>query len=230
MHFFRLFLDFFFPPDCVVCGEEGNILCASCVQKIDGQHFYAFSSESLENIFVLGEYEDPVLEKAIHALKYHFSEDMGIHLLPFLRAQLSRVSLPSSAILVPIPLHFFRLHERGFNQSEILANIFSKILFPDHHKKVQNLLKRVRNTPHQAHLSPQERMKNMEKAFALKKNTLPKDTPLVLVDDVASTLATLHEAAEVLKENGFLNISAIVLARSQQSRDKKTLAEQEKKQ
>ena len=107
MHFFRLFLDFFFPPDCVVCGEEGNILCASCVQKIDGQHFYAFSSESLENIFVLGEYEDPVLEKAIHALKYHFSEDMGIHLLPFLRAQLSRVSLPSSAILVPIPLHFF---------------------------------------------------------------------------------------------------------------------------
>ncbi len=228
MKILRFLWDFVFPPDCIICQTEGEILCSSCVQKIPRNCLYSFSSEYIKNIFVLGEYENIIVEKSIAEMKYAFAEDIGECLLPFFTDQLQKISIPPSAIFVPIPLHFLRLNERGFNQSEILARIFSKIFFPNEKEKVCNMLSRMRNTPHQAHLSPMERVKNVQSAFKIQKNNISKETPIFLVDDVASTLSTIHEATSTLRENGFYNISVIVLARSQQFRDKKIIANNDK--
>lgn len=230
MNIFQKIFDFFIPPDCISCGEERSILCENCVKKLKRSPLHTFSSPLLQNIFVLGEYEDKILEKSLHELKYHFAVDIIKSLSPFIKDQLQNLPLSPESVFVPIPLHFFRMNERGFNQSELLASAFQKAFLEVIGEKYEivPLLKRTRNTPHQVHLSPEERKENMKSAFKALPSNISKDTPLLLIDDVASTLSTLHEGAEALKKEGFKNISAIVLARSQQTRDtipKKSLAE-----
>lgn len=120
-------------------------------------------------------------------------------------------TLDAADWVLPIPLSRERLAERGYNQSWLLA----QQLCPA--KAQAQLLLRTRDTPSQRTLPRQERLANLEGAFAmdpLRADEL-RGKRVVLIDDVMTSGASLHTAARVLREAGARHISAVVLARTE---------------
>ena len=112
--------------------------------------------------------------------------------------------------VLPLPLAPERLAERGFNQALELA----RALAPG--KVRSDLLLRMRDTPAQAELGLAARLRNMKGAFAVEPLRVAalQGRRIVLVDDVMTSGASLFAAAAALRQAGALQITAIVLART----------------
>lgn len=116
--------------------------------------------------------------------------------------------LTGRLFLVPVPLAPKRLRTRGYNQSEHLARALGAVagqqVRPD-------ALTRVRETPTQTALTPEERLANVSGAF---RATAVKQQTVVIVDDVFTTGATLVAAAEALIRAGAARVEAVTFARA----------------
>ncbi len=113
-------------------------------------------------------------------------------------------------VLVPVPLHKARLRERGYNQSELLSKELGRLT--GFEVSVGSLIRR-RNTPSQARTaSVIERQKNIAGAFEALGNSLA-GKKVVLIDDVATSGATLDECAGVLKDAGAVSVWGFTFAR-----------------
>ena len=156
----------------------------------------------------------------MHALKYgglpRIADDLA--------AAMSAPLLPTGAasVLVPIPLAPKRLRERGYNQSESLADALGRRWGI---RVSRDLLTRTRETATQTTLTPETRLANVAGAFrarprpgALTPGWQPgvnKPWPvLVLVDDVFTTGATLAEAARALEQAGARTMYGITFGRA----------------
>jgi len=111
--------------------------------------------------------------------------------------------------LIPVPVHPKRLRKRGFNQAGVLAEKLGELLsIPVE----PHLLYRIRNTEAQKELSASERLKNLEKAFAVSEPQDPRDAGagsgknmpecVILVDDIYTTGSTIEACTRVLKRAG----------------------------
>lgn len=112
--------------------------------------------------------------------------------------------------VLPMPLARERLAERGYNQALLLA----RHLAP--RKTDATLLLRTRHTPAQSELTRAERLRNVRGAFAvepLRAHEL-RGRRVVLVDDVMTTGASLHAAAQALRQAGVAHVTALVFART----------------
>lgn len=209
---FDFLLDLIFPRFCVGCGKMGKYFCQNCVKTI---RFYSenISSkyhcpENLDGIFVLAHY-DGIIRKAIREVKYRGKYAIFSEIAPLIKSQFV------FDYIVPVPLSKKRLQNRGFNQAEKLAGYlkFSPVL---------NCLKRTRDTIPQFDLTRKQRLENVRDAFDLISNfKVPwpdqggqiSNSSVCLVDDVATTGATLNECAKVLKNSGATKVYAICIAR-----------------
>lgn len=114
--------------------------------------------------------------------------------------------------ILAVPLHPDRQRERGFNQAHELA----KALFPQSERIRADLLLRLRPTAVQASLPKDARIHNLKNAFAaepLRAHEL-RGQDITLIDDVATTTATLQSAAMALRQAGARSVQAIVFARA----------------
>lgn len=104
-------------------------------------------------------------------------------------------SLPAP-VLIPVPLHWKRKWQRGFNQAEEISRTLSKLAhIPSH-----NALKRRRNTQTQTKLGRSKRLHNLDGAFKLR--SLPKHfRTAILIDDVLTTGSTAEACARVLRKH-----------------------------
>jgi competence protein ComFC len=113
-------------------------------------------------------------------------------------------------VVLGVPLHPRRERERGFNQSALLAAELGRLLqLPD----AAHALERVRETPPQVGLDARDRGANVRRAFEVA-DARPIDGRIVLlVDDVLTTGATLHECAETLRRAGADRVVGLAFAR-----------------
>ncbi len=134
---------------------------------------------------------DPPLATLVKQLKFNNRPEIAPLLAPFLYQAITLRGLPIDA-LIPVPLHWRRRIQRGYNQSEELARAVSSISgWPMH-----NILCRIKRTPEQSHAqSALQRIENMRGAFACRPGLSLAGKNLWLVDDVCTTGATLHAAA-----------------------------------
>jgi ComF family protein len=118
------------------------------------------------------------------------------------------LSTLNSPLICPIPLHKNRLAFRGYNQAELLSRPLAQALNIETYTE----LYRIIETPQQMRIqNKQERISNMLNAF--KANSSHSSfQPILLIDDVTTTLSTLQAAAKALQRQGFINIHALVLA------------------
>ena len=222
--------DLVFPKACLGCRREGQWLCAACRERINiaaadncpickrpdpnGSVCAACSGQSaLEGLWVVAKYDDRLVQDLIKALKYGYvselKNDFGRLIEKYF---ISRTSNWENALLLPIPLHRRRLLERGFNQSELIAQAAGEVLGL---AQSEPLLRRKRYSRAQAKLSRPKRIANIKNAFIFNQKFVQadKNVRLILVDDVYTTGATMQECAKVLRENGFNNIRGLVIAR-----------------
>jgi ComF family protein len=143
----------------------------------------------------------------IHALKYQGRTSVARDLARLAAPAALCASRTSPDVVVPIPLHPVRFRERGFNQSELLAlHLASAIGAP-----VRRALVRARHTPPQAQLARRERLAIPEGTFRAPEGSTEPGRVL-LVDDVATTGATLAAASLELLRAGAAEVVCFALA------------------
>ena len=112
-------------------------------------------------------------------------------------------------MVIPVPLHRARERERGFNQSEVLAEGTSRAMGT---ALTKGILKRRKNTKDQTYLNAQQRAENVNGAFVVSQPEKVCGKGVILVDDVMTTGATLNECARMLQEAGAAQVLAATLA------------------
>lgn len=151
-------------------------------------------------------YEAP-LDRLLPRLKFHDDLAAGRLLGGLMAEALADVERP--AALIPLPLHRKRLRSRGFDQTLELATPLARAMrLP----LMDGILIRMRETAPQSRLDAPARRRNLRRAFAVRPGVaLPAH--VALVDDVMTTGATLHAAAEALLRAGVTRVDAWVCAR-----------------
>lgn len=152
--------------------------------------------------------------RAVHALKYGGLARVGRDMAAVVARLVERPE-PGS-VIVPIPLGARRRARRGYNQSEALALPLAGIWGL---RNRPELLVRTRDTATQTALTPTARLANVAGAFGVPQTQFrthdrSATAPLVLVDDVFTTGATLAEAARALAVAGFQSITAVTFGRA----------------
>jgi ComF family protein len=178
------------------------------------QNCFHRPQSGLERVLVLSDFVG-IAERAIHNLKFNGIKQigslLGSHIAadPDLRQQLDAVEL-----LVPVPLHPARQRERGFNQAELISvGLADKLRIP-----VDSVsLTRHRPTVQQARLEADDRLANTSGAFTLLPplsglNSRAHPGTIGLVDDVATTGATLSACAAALQGHTDARIIGIAVA------------------
>jgi competence protein ComFC len=219
-------VDFFFPRRCVGCGKMGDLLCASCCQKLprllppfcqkcgkpesSGVLCPACWGQQtdIDGIRSVFRFEGTV-RRAIHDLKYRNLKSIAA-CLATLMANYLRDNPVHGDLLVPVPLHRRRLRERGYNQSSLLAEKLGKLTALP---VLDGSLCRLKDSLPQARTTTvEERRRNVEKAFACQNGKLRGKT-FILIDDVCTSGATLESCAAALKTAGAVSVWGLTLAR-----------------
>lgn len=125
--------------------------------------------------------------------------------------------LSSCDLVAPVPLTPARLAERGYNQAWELVKALRRANAPTHQAPaLADALVRLVETPDQHSLPREQRLRNLQGVFAAHPLHVARLTGLhvLLVDDVTTTGATLHAAAQALLQAGAARVSALVFART----------------
>ncbi|GAA5445920.1 hypothetical protein Misp06_04127 [Microbulbifer sp. NBRC 101763] len=148
------------------------------------------------------------INQLIQRFKYHGDMAAG-HSLAQLAAQALKPANQGPDLLVPIPLHWRRYWQRGYNQAQLVAAELGK----QWQLPVRpRLLRKFGATQTQSQLRRNQRLRNLLHSFSVDENV--ERLHIGLVDDVLTTGATLEAAALKLLEAGATKVSAFILART----------------
>ena len=196
-------LDYVAPPHCSTCGHpfygvvEGERMCPHCEGLVP-----AFK-EGCTAVLLKGP-----ARALIHELKYHRGFHVLVDLAEIFRRAPHVLSLAAGATLVPVPLHPRKLRERGYNQSQLIAE--QLVAVSGQGASVKHLLRRVIDTDSQTNHDRRERQENLKNAFApLAGQHFNAHCHYVLVDDVFTTGSTLNSCAKTLRRAGAVNLDVI---------------------
>jgi len=214
----RAFFDLLLPPRCPGCHQEGEILCGGCRGLLERRlgeppgvpiGLATALPRGLVQLEWCAAFSGPA-RAALHALKYDGERRLAEPLGVLLARRWGRVGVGGDT-LVPVPIHPERRRERGFDQAEVLARVAGRHL----RLPVAPVLMRTQRTVAQHSLGRAERAHNVAGAFAVRAGMTGHVSGrwLVLVDDVATTGATLSGCAAALHAAGALAVSAITVAR-----------------
>lgn len=203
-------LEFITEPYCECCGlpfefeVTPGALCASCLEDL------------------------PVFSMARAAVRYnetsrtlilgfkHGDKLYAVKTLTPMLQQAGAAFLETADYLVPVPLHYWRLVRRRYNQAALMARDLEKSCGVP---CLSDALRRVRATPSQGHKKAGDRKKNVRGAFALNPRYRERiqGKSIVLVDDVLTTGATVNECAKALLEAGAGAVNVLAVAKTVKS-------------
>lgn len=226
-------LDVVFPKKCFSCQSEGEWLCPRCeknlprrieqvcpicekrITPIGSVCLICRPETSLDGMLVVSEYSNPLTKKIIHHFKYRFIQDLASVLATIVCEEIERTEFPLPDMIVAVPLHPRRLRWRGFNQSQLVADTVSKRLVSGFTIPVsRENLARVKSTTSQMKIhSAKQRKANVASAFRVARSEEFTGKKILLIDDVATSGATLESCAKQLKSAGAKSVFALVIAR-----------------
>jgi ComF family protein len=229
----RSALDFALPPRCPACGiivPEPHLFCLACWQSLHflgepccarcGMPFEFGSGEEVECGRCLAEAPsyDRVRAAVAYgevarnvALKLKYSGRPGVA-ETLARSVARHLQASPESLLVPVPLHRWRIWKRGYNQAALMASALSR------HSGVPaklDLIRRVKATPPLRGLGRRERALAVRGAFRVdpEARALSRGRNIVLVDDVFTSGATAGACALALKRAGAARVEVLCWAR-----------------
>lgn len=199
-------------PYCSICGIQhpiaigfgtrSNFPCAECRKS---------PNKYIESIQSPLQYDD-LAREAIILFKFNKEKELAKPFGKILRNWVDEeMSNMKFDLIIPVPLHPFRLKRRGFNQSLLLAN---EVLSSFPGAELSQALIRIKPTHSQSTLSIKERKENIKNAFEVKEPEKVKQKRILLIDDLVTSGATVTECAKTLKEHGALTVNVLSLARA----------------
>ena len=205
------FVDLFYPPVCHFCHSllvsNRKIICSSCWTNLPRFGAIKFSKKGFSNrIYLLYKFDDNI-RLLIHLFKYRRFLSLAKYFTDEIIGRYPYLSDNNYSCIIPVPLHKTRLRERGFNQSQILANYLGKYLKVPVRDKI---LFRTRFTLSQTRLDKNERHRNVANAFKCDANL--KGKKVLLIDDIITTGNTLTECLKVLRQADAESIDILAIA------------------
>lgn len=227
-----------FPSRCQICGEfienpGERVVCGDCLERAEiyqgdvcqvcGRFFYFRGGKSTVCLECLndppwfqrhrsaGHYAGTIKQMII-LFKYKQHESLKKPLAEFLlKSHEARKLIEGVDLVIPVPLHASRQKERGFNQSELLAEeIARKNKLPLDRRR----LVKTRKTVAQVSLEAEERRNNLLGAFTVRQPEKIAGRVILLVDDVFTTGSTCRECSRTLLEAGAKEVRVLTLARA----------------
>jgi ComF family protein len=158
-------------------------------------------------------YENSTVRALIWQLKFRHRLSVLPELAELLNKTLNNLGMPlQDFVLIPIPLHASRLRERGFNQSELLANLIAD---SNHLTVDSSSLQKNKKTKAQiAMKNHKQRQGNLRGVFSLSEKNSIAGKNIILIDDVWTSGATMNEVSAVLKAGGAKKIIGLVVAKA----------------
>lgn len=227
--------DLALPPQCLACGvpvSGHGALCPSCWSRLTliekpycarlGIPFAydlgpdALSAEAIadpppfDRCRAVAVYDD-VARQLVHGLKYRDRLDLARWMAAWMRRAGGEL-VAQADVIVPVPLHRWRLWRRRYNQSALLAETVARAAGKP---LVPQVLRRVRATVQQVGLTAGERDRNVRGAFrvAALDQARVAGRRVLLVDDVYTTGATVKACTRALLRAGAADVDVLVFAR-----------------
>ena len=198
-------MTFIAPPLCGICGApfdgpavDVNAACGACIAA---PPVYRRSRA----VFLYDEASRGLVLK----LKHGDRTDAAVHLAKWLRRSGAEM-LADCDVIVPVPLHRWRLLMRTYNQAALLANALGRLAG---RAVAVDALRRIKATPSQGGLSRGARARNVGGAFAVAAPGRIAQKRVLLIDDVFTTGATADACATALLAAGAARVDVLVLAR-----------------
>jgi len=182
-------------PQCAL-PSHNNHICGNCLN----------SAPAFDTTRALFRYAYP-LDAMLQRYKYQQNLNIAQTFSALIQEKFNDLS--SFNRIIPMPLHPKRLAERGFNQSLEIARLLAKNL---HIELDIESCRRIKFSPPQASLPHKARIKNMRGAFHC--GTSLAGQRIILLDDVMTTGASLHELASTVKAAGASHVECWVIART----------------
>lgn len=205
--------DALFPRCCVICKEEGEVLCESCGGEVKIPPWFLHQEKDGLRIFSRISYKECAVQKLLHAWKYQGDVSAG----EWWKKWITEGDLwegGEHAVFVPVPLAREAFAERGFNQANELATSLAKA----YNGSVEHLLDRL---PRQSQAKTEKESRGEIRVvnpyfLSSRYKKLKKEQILpprvILVDDVATTGSTLRACADVLRKEGIQEVGALTFA------------------
>jgi ComF family protein len=230
--------DLLWPPRCAACDApvacedddaERTAFCELCLRALDRSWSprcprcgLSFEAEGRDHLCGRCLADPPPFESLVAPYAYGGALSSAISRFkygpaPWLAAPLARllfdgfVPAKRADVIVPVPLHPRRLRQRGYNQASLLAGRGPRALGAP---LATSILRRAIDTPHQAGLTGTERLDALAGAFQARSCRALEGARVLLVDDVATTTATVRAAAAALLEGGARAVDVLCLART----------------
>jgi ComF family protein len=228
------------PTQCLLCGDElaGELLCEGCLYDLPWIQRHentcpqcALAFEGLDTLcghclnnppafsasLIPFSYQHPVTP-LIHRFKYRATLSHGKLLGQLLAQHIidcadNRPDWNKPDLIIPVPIHWTRRWQRGFNQTEILARyVASATTIP----LATNIIQRCKRTPTQKELTRNQRQKNLTQAFTISSKATQhiRGKKIALLDDVVTTTATVRELSRQLIQAGASDVQVWALART----------------
>ncbi len=217
------------PPDCLVCGAEGDALCQGCsisVIRPFGERCWRCNSLSLNSrtcsqcraagplsfVWISTNYES-VARQLVRKYKFgHLraaSKPLARHMInTFLAANQPLDVTGRNYMVVPVPTATSRLRQRGFGHSELLARTVAQSM----RMQYSNALCRL-DQSRQLGSKRQDRISQLIDSFAIKHPGRLAGRNILLIDDVLTTGGSLLSAAKIIKQAGAKRVDALVFAK-----------------
>jgi ComF family protein len=188
-------------PGCGGANDSYLDLCRNCQSVYGGRPW---------RIAVSGYPYTGLVRRAVHGFKYR-NQTYYLEFFASRMAQQWQQLAPGVELdaVTYVPLHWRRYLQRGYNQSQLLAEGLARHLG----RPCRRLLARAHGTRPQATLNQEARQRNLRGAFRVLRGDELTGLRLLLVDDVFTTGATLAEAATALLKAGAAEVSVITAAR-----------------
>ena len=222
----RVVLDLLYPPRCSLCGRAGAFVCEACLAKLPralpprcarcwlpvlaGAPCGRCRVQPLRLTAIRSpfRYEGDV-RRLVQAFKFGGQSALAEAMAGQIVSLVRETGLDAE-VIVPVPLSTGRQRQRGYNQAGLLAAAIGKSL----ELPVALALRRTRSGQAQARsASAAERLRNVEGAFAVTGQGAIAGRRVMVVDDVATTGATLDACARALLKGGAAAVEAVTFAR-----------------
>lgn len=221
------FIDFLIPKTCINCHlYTNNFLCEVCSKKlrqylpesfIERKKSNNWNMNSIEKGISFFEkvyyfyYYDQIIHDLVQAIKYDFQKEKikTLATLFYSSTEFQKVNFNEFDLLTFVPLSKQRQNWRGFNHGKLIT----KEIAEKFNKPFLQILDKTKNTKSQIDLSREERLKNLQNLFEVKKD-LPIEIfsqNILLIDDICSTGSTLIQCAKALKKK-FPNVEVYGMA------------------
>jgi ComF family protein len=179
---------------------NGKMLCPNCLKE--KRPMFRFCRSAVRY--------NEVSKRPILALKFMDHTENAAIFAQWLKTAGRDIWSNPPDLIVPVPLHYWRLMKRRYNQAALIAVELGKLtgLAVD----TSSLVKHKSTRP-QMSFSGKERLKNIRGVFRVKKPEHIRGKRILLVDDVWTTGSTARECAKTLKAAGALSVDVVTVAR-----------------